>query len=265
MTSTLDTPATSTPPLEGQQRASAFVGDAMAAVREVMVRHDMTYDEYSAVKQWLIDVGESGEWPLFLDVWFESTVENLEDQRHEGSQGAILGPFYLPGQVELGTPATLPMRDDEPGERLVLAGQVRAVTGDGLGGAVLDVWQSDAQGLYSGFGADAEPGNLRARVAADDQGRFEISTVLPAPYQIPQGGPCGQLLRATGWNSFRPAHLHVQVTAPGHRTLTSQLFFSGGDYLDDDVASAVKEELVLEPARDGDRLRATYDFVLPQD
>ena len=245
-----------------QQRVDAFVGEVMEAVRAVMVKHDMTYDEYAAAKQWLIDVGEAGEWPLFLDVWFESTVEQLANRQRAGSKGTILGPYYLPDMVELRTPATLPMRENEKGEQLVFSGQVRATDGTGLGGAVIDMWQADADGLYSGFGMEGPDGTLRGRVVTDADGRFEIHTILPAPYEIPKAGPCGNLIAAAGWSAFRPAHLHVIVSAPGHQSLTSQLYFAGGEFLTNDIASAVKDELVLHPqAVDGGKA-AAYDFVL---
>lgn len=262
MTSTVDTPVGPVQLTAAPRRVHAFVGDAMAALREVMVRHAMTYDEYTAVKQWLVGVGEAGEWPLFLDVWFESTVERLETRSRRGSKGAILGPFYLPDQVELATPATLPMREDEAGDLLVLAGQVGSTEGAALGGAVVDVWHADAEGLYSGFGLDGPDGTLRARVICDDEGRFEIRTVLPAPYEIPMDGPCGALITAAGWNAYRPAHVHVVVTSPGHVHLTSQLYFAGSDFLDADVASAVKDDLVLHARDTGSGKHVSYDFLL---
>jgi catechol 1,2-dioxygenase len=155
------------------------------------------------------------------------------------------------------------MRPDEPGEPLVVAGQVRAVDGKPLGGAVLDWWQAAADGYYSGFADHLPSANLRARVSADAEGRFEITTVLPGPYEIPKGGPCGQLIAAANWSAWRPAHLHVIVSAPGHQPLTTQLFFPGDRHLDDDVATAVKPELVLDPRPAGDGpQRAEYDFVL---
>lgn len=247
-----------------RKRVDAFASDALAALRAVIVEHEMTYAEYGAVKQWLIDLGEAGEWPLFLDVWVESTVEAIASRQRAGSKGAILGPFYLPGQVELACPARLPRREGEKGTPLVLRGQVRSTTGGGLGEAVLEVWQADAEGLYSGFAPGVPAGNLRAVVHPDPEGRFEIDTILPAPYEIPKDGPCGALVAAAGWSAFRPAHLHLLVHAPGYQPLTTQLFFAGGAHLDDDVAGAVKPELVL-PARsrpDGG-LDASYDFLLP--
>ena len=62
----------------------------------MIVEHDVTYEEYQAAKQWLIDVGEAGEWPLFLDVFVEPVVEEQVFGNREGSQGTILGPYHLP-------------------------------------------------------------------------------------------------------------------------------------------------------------------------
>lgn len=262
MTSTLEAPIARVERTASQERVDAVVSDAMAAVRDVMVRHAMTYGEYAAIKQWLIDVGTAGEWPLFLDVWFESTVEQLESRQRRGSKGTILGPFYLPDQAQLPTPATLPMREHESGDPLVLTGQVVSTDGTALPGAVVDVWHADAAGLYSGFGLDGPDGTLRARVLCDELGRFEIRTVLPAPYEIPKDGPCGALIAAAGWNAYRPAHVHVLVTAPGHERLISQLYLPDSDYLYNDVASAVKDELMLHAQDTGDGKHASYDFVL---
>jgi catechol 1,2-dioxygenase len=87
--------------------------------------------------------------------------------------------------------------------------------------------------------------------------------MLPAPYEIPKDGPTGKLIAAAGWHAWRPAHLHLMVSAPGYRKLTTQLYFHGGHWLDSDVAQAVKPELILRPESGPDRtLRATYDFVL---
>lgn len=242
-------------------RVAAVVGAVLDGVRGALREHKASYAEYSAAKAWLIEVGESGEWPLLLDVFFEHVIEEIAAEERRCTKGTILGPFYLPDQTRLSSPATLPMRADEPGERMVLAGQVRSLDSRPLAGAEVDVWQADAAGFYSGFGGPE--GNLRGVVLADADGRFEITTVKPAPYQIPTDGPTGRLLAAAGWHAWRPAHLHLIVRGPGHRDIVSQLFFAGGDFLDSDVASATKPELILTPAAGPDgTLRAEYDFVL---
>ncbi|MFC4465771.1 hypothetical protein ACFPH6_14790, partial [Streptomyces xiangluensis] len=45
----------------------------------------------------------------------------------------------------------------------------------------------------------------RQRVVADDKGRFAVTAIQPAPYQIPTDGSCGRLITAAGWHAWRPA------------------------------------------------------------
>ena len=244
-------------------RIDLVARDLLSRIHNVIREHHVTYPEYQAAKQWLIDVGQSGEWPLFLDVFVEHVVEEVATAGRHGSKGTIEGPYYLPGQVPLAAAATLPMRDGEKGEPLVFTGQVRAVDGTPLTSAQLDIWHADSDGLYSGFAPGIPAGNLRGLVTADQAGRFEIRTMLPAPYEIPKDGPTGQLIAAAGWHAWRPAHLHLIVSTPGYRKLTTQLYFDGGQWLDSDVAQAVKPELILRPQTGpGGTRHARYDFVL---
>jgi len=60
----------------------------------------------------------------------------------------------------------------------------------------------------------------------------------------------------------RPAHLHLKVTASGKRLITTQLYFNGGEYVDDDVVGAEKPELILDPLPGADGVDVVnYDFV----
>ncbi|MFC4002727.1 catechol 1,2-dioxygenase [Prauserella oleivorans] len=245
------------------ERISAVVGRVLAGIHDAIREEKVTYDEFQAAKAWLIEVGEGGEWPLFLDVFVEHVVEEVAAENQQGTKGSILGPYYLPDQQRLPSVAALPTRPDEQGTRLVFAGQVRDTDGNPVAGAELDIWHADAEGYYSGFAPHLPDGLLRGVVVADEQGRFEISTVQPAPYQIPTDGPTGKLIESAGWHPWRPAHLHLIVRAPGYRSITTQLYFEGGEWLDSDVAQATKPELVLSPQPLGDgRVRSEYDFVL---
>ncbi|SEF23507.1 catechol 1,2-dioxygenase [Amycolatopsis pretoriensis] len=249
----------SVPPERVDEVARAVLLGVHQAIRE----HDVTYPEFQAAKQWLMDVGEGGEWPLFLDVFVEHVVEEVAARTQDGTKGSIQGPYYLPDQETLPWQTKLPMRPGEKGTPLVFAGQVRDLDGSPVAGAELDIWHADDDGYYSGFAPDIPAGNLRGVVVTDGQGRFEITTVQPAPYQIPTDGPTGKLIAAAAWHAWRPAHLHLMVRAPGHRTITTQLYFQGGEWLDSDVAEATKPELVLDPGPRADgRLGVTYDFVL---
>lgn len=245
------------------ERVSTVVQAVLDGVHAAIRTHKVSYDEFQAAKQWLIEVGEGGEWPLFLDVFVEHTVEEVAAESQHGTKGSILGPYYLPGQPKLPSVASLPMRPDEAGTPLVFAGQVRDLDGNPVAGAELDIWHADNDGYYSGFAPHLPAGNLRGVVVTDGEGRFEIRTVQPAPYQIPTDGPTGKLITAAGWHPWRPAHLHLIVRASGHRPITTQLYFEGGEWLDSDVAKATKPELVLDPREQADgSLRSEYDFVL---
>lgn len=245
------------------ERVSTLVSALLGAVHGVIRDQGVTYPEYQAAKRWLIELGEGGEWPLFLDVFVEHEVEEVAAQTQTGTKGTIEGPYYLPNQKRLPAVTALPVRADEKGEPMVFTGQVRDLDGTPLAEAEVDIWQADADGYYSGFAPHLPEGNLRGVVVTDEQGRFEITTVKPAPYQIPTDGPTGAMVLAAGWHPWRPAHLHLMVRSPGHRQVTTQLYFDGGEWLDSDVASATKDELVLAPQRQDDgRLRAEYDFEL---
>ncbi|GAA2352882.1 catechol 1,2-dioxygenase [Saccharopolyspora halophila] len=246
------------------ERVDLLAGEVLKAVHDTIRKHEVTYAEYDALKAWLIQVGADGEWPLFLDVWVEHVVEEVATSDRRGSKGTIEGPYYVPDAPRLPAEATLPMRDAEPGTPLLFQGEVSSVAGQPLSGAEVEIWHADDDGYYSQFAPDIPEWNLRGTVVADEQGRFKIHTVQPAPYQIPTDGACGKLISAAGWHAWRPAHLHLKVSAPGHQLLTAQLYFAGGEHVADDIAQAVKPELILDPAPkpDGSGNEVTYDFVL---
>jgi catechol 1,2-dioxygenase len=246
-------------------RANQLISDMLRRIHEAIVENDVSYEEYQAAKQWFIDVGVAGEWPLFGDVYIEHVVEEHAFGRRDGSQGTILGPFHLPGAPVLAAPFELPHRPDEPGDPTVLSGRVTDVDGQPLAGANLDVWQADCEGRYSGFMPGPPAGNLRGQVRTDGDGGYRVRTVVPGPYTIPLDGPTGKLTAAAGWSPWRPAHVHLIVSAEGHEPLVTQLFIDSSDYLDSDVAGAVKPELIVHPAPSHDEpgvFRIEYDFAL---
>lgn len=250
-----------------QERVATVVAALMDAVRATIVEHRITYDEYGSAKQYAIDLGEAGEWPLFGDVFFEATVERVDAESVDASDGAIEGPYFIPGAQQLESPYVMPMREDEPGDPLLFSGRVIDSDGNPLAGAQIDMWHSDNLGTYSDipYPDDRElppPGNLRGRFTVGEDGSFEIRTIIPVPYEIPTTGPTGALLTAAGWHAYRPAHLHAIVTAPGRRSLTCQLYLSEDPYLDSDVAGAVKPSLILTLAKQGEHFVASHEFRL---
>lgn len=123
----------------------------------------------------------------------------------------IQGPFYAAGAPR----RTLLAASTEKGERLRIRGRVLAADcTTPLAGALLDVWQADADGNYHDA---AEQYRLRAQILTDTRGRYEFETIRPGNYRL-EGG-------------WRPAHIHFTVSAPDHRPVTTQLYFRGDRYL----------------------------------
>lgn len=232
------------------ERAAAIYEDIFAAAREIVHKHKITYDEYNVLKSWVIKVGEYGEWPLWLDVFLEHDIEeaNYELHEYEGTKGSIEGPYYVPNAPELAWDGEMPMRDqDRASTPLIFQGRVTDLDGNAIKGATVELWHADDDGLYSQFAPGIPEWNLRATIIPNDNGEYAVKTLQPSPYQIPSDGPTGWFIASYNGHPWRPAHMHLKVTAPGYRLITTQLYFQGGEWVDVDVATAVKPELILDP------------------
>jgi catechol 1,2-dioxygenase len=259
-------------------RLNQLFDDLNATLKDFIREHHVTYAEYHRALSFLTEVGAKGETPLLFDVFLESTVDVVNNSERDGTATAVEGPFYLPDAPAMKSPCILPHRTNEPGEVLIFSGAVRSTDGKALPGAVVDYWQADAEGAYSHFNIPAEkaPFNLRARVTADDHGRFEIQTWVPSSYEIPTGGPTGALIKALGSHAWRPAHLHTLVRHPECENLMTQVFLQGDKWIDSDVVGAVKDSLIAGMTKHDDPVEISkrglkqpfytleFDFVLPR-
>jgi hydroxyquinol 1,2-dioxygenase len=195
---------------------------------------------------------------------------------HRNATGAtdttVFGPFYISGMPERAYGENMALT---PGTPALVHGRVLSTDGRPVTGAVLDVWQTAGNGMYSGQDTAQPNGNLRGRYRTDAQGRYAITTIVPVSYPIPTDGPVGQMLHATARHPWRPAHLHFMIEAPGHRTLVTHLFDEDDPYLNSDAVFGVKSSLRIayaERAADDELARtfgfegpfreACYDFVL---
>ena len=147
---------------------------------------------------------------------------------------------------------------------MVVRGSVTDVAGSPIAAATVDVWQADDSGHYDSQDPQQALGNLRGVFTTDDEGRFWFRSVLPSSYPVPTDGPAGELLKTLGRHPMRPGHLHLRVTAPGFRSVTTHAFVAGDPYLDSDAAFAVKDELIVEPLRITDlSASAAYEVDIP--
>ena len=148
-----------------------------------------------------------------------------------------LGPFYsrgAPDQTELCASGS------GGKERLLVSGHVLGADCKPLADALVEVWQADANGDYSGYtrGKKDDPACLlRASIKTDAEGRYSFSTIVPAEYP------------------GRPRHIHYRVSHAAHAALVTQLYFAR--------ERGVSDELVTTVQRDGKGVaRATFDITL---
>lgn len=247
-------------------------------IMEAVVRHlhqlvaevGLTREEWAGAIAFLTRVGQTcdearQEFILLSDtVGVSSLVEMINYPAGDGvTQNTVLGPFYVPGSPERQLGESIVM-DEGSGEPLVVSGVIRSLDGAALAGATVDVWETSATGLYAVQDRRGQHrDNLRGvfRTAAD--GRFEFRAVRPVVYSIPDDGPVGQMLRATGRHPMRAAHVHLRVSAPGHHELITHLFDADSEYLDSDAVFGVRPSLIVPMSRnDKGELAAHFDVTL---
>ncbi|MEU2283413.1 intradiol ring-cleavage dioxygenase [Streptomyces sp. NPDC013178] len=219
-----------------------------AFVRETgptMAEWEQAIDFLTATGQTCTDTRQ--EFVLLSDVLGVSMlVETINsDGRGDVTESTVLGPFHMTESPVRALGADIDLVGG--GEPCVVSGRVLSRDGIPLPGAVLDVWQANAEGYYDVQQPQVQPpGNGRGLFTADAEGRFWFRTCVPSPYPIPTDGPVGDLLRATGRHPYRPAHIHFIASAEGHAPVTTHIFVAGGDHLDSDAVFAVKESLVQD-------------------
>ena len=121
------------------------------------------------------------------------------------------GPYFIDEKLDRSDirsdPATGVVR---PGAILNLNFLVSRVTGSActaLSGAMVDVWQCDALGVYPGVGNAAGQKFLRGFQNTDASGSAKFMTIYP------------------GWYQGRAVHIHFKIRPTSSSEFTSQLFF----------------------------------------
>ena len=131
--------------------------------------------------------------------------------------------------------ALFPEPAQAAGRLLVLYGQVLDVNGAPIPGAAVEIWQTDAQGIYDhpneANTASRDPDfQFYGTSVSDDQGRYAFRTITPAAY------------------GSRPPHIHVRVRLNGEAALTTQFYFV------EDRAVVENEGLFLQAGEQGSLL-----------
>ena len=152
---------------------------------------------------------------------------------------------------------------DDGDPRAIVSGRVSDLSGRPIVGATLDIWQNASNRLYAIQDPEQPRFNLRGVYSTDAEGRYELSTIKPVSYTIPDDGPVGRMLELTGCHPWRAAHIHFLVEADGFLPLTTEIFDAESDFLDSDAVFGVAPELILEFVRGEDGIhRTSFDIVL---
>lgn len=271
------------------QRAMARTTDPrLRAIMDSLVRHLHEFilevrpseEEYEQGLAFVAALGHhthetSNEVVLAADVLGLSTLIDLINNsgRHGETMSALLGPFYRARAPKCAMGDSI-ARSTTPGPALFVRGQVRDADGAPLDGAVLDVWQASPVGLYENQDPAQDNMNLRGKFTTGPDGRYWFRSVKPAGYPVPIAGPVGKLLAAQQRHPYRPAHIHFIVSAPGHKTLITQVFSDTDEALATDVVFGAKRQLIGDfeqhnqpdpgrfPEAEPPFFAVEYDFVL---
>jgi protocatechuate 3,4-dioxygenase beta subunit len=176
--------------------------------------------------------------------------------------GQTEGPFYpvaFPSDMDADLVRVQGQAAQAVGKVTHVIGRILDKRGQTVRGAMVEIWQCDARGIYNHPRA---PGHRRhdaafqgyGRSQVDASGRYAFRTIRPVPYP------------------GRTPHIHFKVTVPGVGSLTTQMYVAGepqnaGDGLLNAVRNAkARESLIVRLDGAGeieaDALKGTFDIVL---
>jgi len=179
------------------------------------------------------------------------------------TSSAILGPFWSPNAPfrELGGSI---IQDGVPphGQVTLMHGTVSdLLTKKPIPNAVFDIWQASSNGKYDFQDPDNQtPNNLRGKFRTDENGKYYFYCLHPTAYSLPTDGPAGVMLRALDRHPMRPAHIHLMVSHPDYKSVTTQIYPKDDPYVKTDTVFAVKPDLLVEFKPSDKDPKATLDL-----
>jgi hydroxyquinol 1,2-dioxygenase len=192
------------------------------------------------------------------------TVTMNNDKPQGCTEATVFGPFHVESAPHYDHGADV--ANGAAGEPCLVRGRVLGLGGEAVAGAVIEVWQADAEGNYDVQYPDLDQHQARGVLTSGADGSFHFKTIVAEAYPIPVDGPVGDMLRATNRHPWRPAHLHFMIKAPGYETLVTHVFRNGDNYLDSDAVFGVRQSLVADWVKQADGVyHLDFDFVLNPD
>lgn len=163
----------------------------------------------------------------------------------------ILGPFYRPGA---------PLRTNLiptnfTGKVLHLSGTIfKEDSKTPMNNCLIEIWQCQEDGLYDNVSDDyLYRGSQRTKT----DGKYNFITAIPIPYPNDENP-----------SIFRPAHIHMRISATGQQDLITQVYLKDDPYLDTDPSTksslSINRILTLRKKSDTES-ELQFDIVLKKE
>ena len=131
--------------------------------------------------------------------------------------GQTVGPFYpvkLPADMDADLVRVQGQATPAVGQVTHISGRILDRRGEIVRGAMVEIWQCDARGIYNHPGDSGHKRHDAAfqgygRVEVNASGRYAFRTIRPVAYP------------------GRTPHIHFKVHAPGVGRLTTQMYVAG--------------------------------------
>jgi len=149
-----------------------------------------------------------------------AAFQDHEKQVRKPTPPNALGPFY-----KRLTPANNMLRAlGDPGVPLTVSGLVFNTRGEVVPDVSIEIWQTNHHGHY-----DLDGYRYRGKFNVNKSGAYSFESVIPGHYpdRICQ-------------------HIHYLLTAPGHKTLVTQLYFATDPAFDGDPAKNYSRDPLLQ-------------------
>jgi protocatechuate 3,4-dioxygenase beta subunit len=152
-------------------------------------------------------------------------VDSVDHPKPFGStEGTVLGPFHTHEAKQAQNGGAI--ASDPDGQPLLVLCSVTEAIGRPIGGATIDVWETDSKGFYDVQYAERDGPDGRAVLTSDEEGRFWFKAIVPVPYPIPSDGPVGKLLNKLQRHSYRPSHMHFMFKRQGYDPLITYVQYT---------------------------------------
>ncbi len=179
------------------------------------------------------------------------------DQTPSQTAGPYVHIGLAPGHAGLEGPwlefATTMVREETSGERITITGAVFDGAGAPLRDALIEIWQADANGVYTGQGDPRGAGDPFftgfGRQAADAQtGEFRFETIRPGPVPAPGGG-------------LMAPHVSFWIVARGiNLGLHTRMYFPEDDHDNDPLLARIEHRDRIRTLVARKRDDVTYQF-----